>query len=54
MIESMPEDILKLADEIRADNEGLPEYVIRRKVRDAINVARTHRACLGVDKKSGG
>lgn len=52
MVESMPEDILRMADEIRRDNEGLPEYVIRRKVRDAIDRAKTHRACSTIDNHS--
>jgi hypothetical protein len=45
MSESMPQDILKIADEVRRENEGLPEYVIRRKVRDAIDQARRRRWC---------
>jgi hypothetical protein len=44
---SMPQDILKLADDVRRENEGLPEYVIRRKVRDAIDRARRGRSCSG-------
>lgn len=48
MAESMPQDILKIADQVRRDNEGLPEYVIRRKVRDAIDRARHRRGCFGV------
>ena len=47
MSESMPLDILKIADKVRRDNEGLPEYVIRRKVRDAINRARRRRGYSG-------
>lgn len=47
MSESMPQDILKLADDIRRENEGLPEYVIRRKVRDAIDRARKGIWCSG-------
>ena len=46
MSESMPQDILQIADDVRKDNEGLPEYVIRRKVRDAIDNARRRRGCL--------
>lgn len=44
--ESMPYDILEIADRVRRENESLPEYVIRRKVRDAIDKARRHRGCL--------
>jgi len=43
MSESMPLDILEIADKARRDNEGLPEYVIRRKVRDEINRTRRRR-----------
>lgn len=47
MSESMPQDILELADDVRRENVGLPEYVIRRKVRDAIDRARKGRSCSG-------
>lgn len=47
MSESMPYDILELADRVRQENVALPEYVIRRKVRDAIDQARRRRGCLG-------
>ena len=47
MSESFPHDIIELADEVRRSNEGLPEYVIRRKVRDAIDQARRRRGSLG-------
>lgn len=40
LTESMPVDILQIADKVRSDNLGLPEYVISRKVRDAINQFR--------------
>jgi len=40
MSESMPHDILDIADQVRKDNEGFPERVIKRKVRDAINRTR--------------
>ncbi len=47
MSESLPHDILQIADKVRSENEGLPEYVIRRKVRDAIDRARHQRGCFG-------
>ncbi|MBU4129110.1 MAG: hypothetical protein L6302_07025 [Desulfobacteraceae bacterium] len=47
MSESMPHDILDIADRVRNKNEGLPEYVIRRKVRDEIDRARRRKGCLG-------
>jgi len=47
--ESMPYDILEIADRVRTANEGLPEYVIRRKVRDAIDKARRRRGCFTPD-----
>ncbi len=43
MSESMPFNIVEIANKVRSDNEGLPEYVIRRKVRDAIDQARRRR-----------
>ena len=46
--ESMPYDIVEIADQVRRENEGLPEYVIRRKVRDAIDRARRRRGCVGL------
>jgi hypothetical protein len=36
----VPPEVLRVADEVRAQNEGQPEYVIRRKVRDACDQAR--------------
>ena len=32
--EYMPKELIEIADRVRSKNEGLPEYVIRRKVRD--------------------
>jgi hypothetical protein len=49
MSESMPYDFLEIADKVRKENEGLPEYVIRRKVRDAIDRARRRKGCLGYE-----
>jgi len=49
MSESMPYDLLGLADKVRKENERLPEYVIRRKVRDAIDRARRRKGCLGYE-----
>lgn len=45
MSESNTLDIIQIADDVRRENDGLPEYVIRRKVRDAINKARRQREC---------
>lgn len=36
----VPPEVLKFADDVRSQNEGQPEYVIRRKVRDACDRAR--------------
>ena len=47
MLESQPYDIVEIANEVRRENEGLPEYVIRRKVRDAIDRARRRRGYFG-------
>jgi hypothetical protein len=49
MSESIPDDILKIAEKVRKDNDGLPEHVIRRKVRDAIDNARRRHSCLRTD-----
>lgn len=43
MAESMPHDILSIADTIRQEYAGQPEFVIKRKVRDAIDAARRRR-----------
>ncbi|MDD2902207.1 MAG: hypothetical protein PHU44_07200 [Syntrophales bacterium] len=43
--ESLPHDIMEIADRVRRENEGLPEYVIKRKVRDAIDQVRRKRGC---------
>ncbi|NOS81810.1 MAG: hypothetical protein HOP32_09555 [Nitrospira sp.] len=45
MSESAPHDFIDIADSVRKEHEGLPEYVVRRKVRDAIDRAR-HRGGL--------
>jgi len=50
--ESMPYDILEVANRVRNENDGLPEYVIRRKVRDAIDKVRRNRGCLGYNNIS--
>ncbi len=47
MSESFPHDIIEIADSVRRENDGLPEYVIRRKVRDAIDKARRRHGCIG-------
>lgn len=36
----VPQEVLRVAEEVRQQNEGQPEYVIRRKVRDACDRAR--------------
>jgi hypothetical protein len=47
MSESLPHDIIEIADGVRHENESLPEFVIRRKVRDAIDRARRRRGTVG-------
>ena len=42
MSETLQLDIVEIANSVRQENERLPEYVIRRRVRDAIDKAR-HR-----------
>lgn len=49
LTESMPYDILEIADRVRHENDTLPEYVIRRKVRDAVDKARRRKGCLLYD-----
>lgn len=46
MAESMPFDLIELADQVRRDNDGMPEYVILRKVRDAIDKQRRQWGCF--------
>lgn len=36
----VPPEVLRVAEEVRQENEGQPEYVIRRKVRDACDRAK--------------
>jgi hypothetical protein len=45
MSESSSHDFIEIADSVRKEHEGLPEYVVRRKVRDAIDRARRRRGC---------
>lgn len=40
MFESTPHDLLSIANSVRKEHQGLSEFVIRRKVRDAIDRAR--------------
>jgi hypothetical protein len=40
MSQVVPSELLRVADEVRAQNEGQPEYVIRRRVRDACDRTR--------------
>jgi len=47
MSESMPHDFLEIASEVRKQYAGMPDYIIRRNVRDAIDRARRRRGCLG-------
>jgi len=41
--EVMPKEIIEVAEKVRIDNEGMPDAVIRRKVRDACD--RAKRKC---------
>jgi hypothetical protein len=54
MSESVPHDLIQLADEVRRENASLPERVIRRNVRDAVNKARRHWKCFSRDPVSEG
>ncbi len=41
--EAMPKEIIEIAEKVRKDNEGMPDVVIRRKVRDACDQAKRRR-----------
>ena len=43
---SLPHGLLEIASEVRRKNEDLPQRVIRRRVRDAIDRARWRRGCF--------
>jgi hypothetical protein len=47
MAETSLSGIVQLADDVRRENSGLPEFVIRRKVRDAIDRARRKQGSIG-------
>lgn len=47
MSDSISNDFMKIAEEVRKQNTGMPDHVIRRNVRDAIDRARRRRGCLG-------
>ena len=46
MTESASQDILKIAEDVRKENDGLSDRIINRKVRDAINKSKMQRPCL--------
>jgi len=48
----VPTEVLRAAEEVRQQNEGQPEHVIRRKVRDACDRARRQvgNFTKGIDK----
>ena len=41
--EAMPKEIIEIAEKVRRDNEGMPDIVIRRRVRDACDKAKRGR-----------
>ena len=43
MTEALTPDLMEIADRVREDHQDLPEYAIRRKVRDAIDQARRQK-----------
>lgn len=47
MSESMPHDFIKLAEDERSKSCGIPDFIVRRNVRDAIDKARRKKGCLG-------
>lgn len=49
----LPRELLNVAEKVRTDCKGLPEYVVRRKVRDALDDARRRigpMAIAGLDE----
>jgi hypothetical protein len=47
--ESMPYDIVEIADRVRRENVNQPEHVIRRRVRDEADKARRRKGCLSYE-----
>jgi len=48
MSDSVPINIIEIANDVRSEYDGNPEYVISRKVRDAIDRARRQKGCLNI------
>ena len=46
VFEFMPTEIVLQAEKVRKENQGLPEYVIRRKVRDACDRVKRLQGCM--------
>jgi hypothetical protein len=44
--EYLPADVLNIANGVREENKDYPELVIRRKVRDALDAAKSRRGEL--------
>jgi hypothetical protein len=44
----VPRELVELANAVRADCRGLPEAVIRRRVRDQLDSARTRQGPLAL------
>lgn len=40
LADHMPKELIEIANKVRSENEGLPEHIIRRKVRDACDHMR--------------
>lgn len=47
-LENIPRELIELADRVRAENSGLDERIIRRKVRDTLDAARAKQGPLAV------
>jgi hypothetical protein len=45
MSESTSYNIIEIANQVRKEHDGLPEYVIKRKVRDEVDKARQRATC---------
>lgn len=51
--ESLPIELIRLADSVRRDNAGLSERIIARRVRDAINGAKWRRSSASDEARVG-
>jgi len=53
LMPTIPQDLLSLAETIRREGHDLPEHVLRRKVRDALDSARRRPGVLTAEGLQG-